>query len=132
MLSFCFRREKELEEMRVIQQKEQLEKNFQVNRLLYFIQNINRKDVVLLIHSLLSNLSDNCIFWKFEFLFHEDSQYTGVWKYCAVCLKIDYTQRHLFSILTVKTSGALCACALRPLNREDTDKCTLTITYTIM
>jgi len=22
----------------------------------------------------------------FEFLFHEDSQYTSVWKYCAVCL----------------------------------------------
>ena len=50
-------------------------------------------------------------------------------KQCAVCLKIDYTQRHLFSILTIKTSGALEAlCALGPLNLEDTDKCTLTFT----
>ena len=41
-----------------------------------------------------------------EHLFHEDSQYTDVWKDCVVCL--------------------------RPLNREDSDKCTLTITCTAM
>ena len=35
---------------------------------------------------------------KFEFLFHEDSQYTGVWKYCTVCLKIDYTLRCWVSV----------------------------------
>jgi len=32
---------------------------------------------------------------------------------------------HLFSIFTIKTSQAR---ALRPLNREDTDKCALTNT----
>ena len=41
--------------------------------------------------------SNKRIFFKIEFLFHEDSQYTDVWKYCgvykycAVCLNIDYT-----------------------------------------
>jgi len=38
---------------------------------------------------LVSNLNLRRIFLKFEFLFHEDSQYTGVWTYCAVCLKVD-------------------------------------------
>ena len=55
--------------------------------------------------TLVSNLfftqSDSCIFFKFEFLFHEDTQYTGVWKYCTVCLKIDYTLRYLEYICSV-------------------------------
>ena len=55
--------------------------------------------------TLVSNLfftqSDSHIFFKFEFLFHEDTQYTGVWKYCAVCLKIDYTLRCLEYICSV-------------------------------
>jgi len=46
-------------------------------------------------------------------------------KYCVVCLKIDYTLQCLeyicsISSVTIKTPWAL--------NREDTDKCTLTIT----
>ena len=58
-------------------------------------------------------------FGKIEFLFHEDSQY------CAVCLKIDYTLKCLGYICTVSPPFSRCTCALRPLNREDTDKCTL-------
>ena len=47
--------------------------------------------------------SNSRIFRKSEFLFHEDSQDTGVWKYCSVwkyygdCLKIDCTLRCLES-----------------------------------
>ena len=33
---------------------------------------------------------------------------------------------HLFGIFTIKTPLARCARALVPLNRKDTDKCTLT------
>ena len=29
-------------------------------------------------------LSDSHIFWKIKFLFHEDSQDTGVWTYCKI------------------------------------------------
>ena len=60
-----------------------------------------------------------------------DSQYTGVWKYSGVYKRLHclskirlYTKMlriHLFSIFTIKTP--------RTLNREDTDTCTLTITY---
>ena len=46
-------------------------------------------------------------------------------KYCAVCLKIDYTLKCLGYICTVSPPFSRCTCALRPLNREDTDKCTL-------
>ena len=53
-------------------------------------------------------------------------------KYCAVCLKIDYTLRWFEYICSVsspfKRPRALAALTLRPLNCEDTDKCTLTIT----
>jgi len=49
--------------------------------------------------------------FKFEFLFHEDSQYTGVWKYCGVyklvCQSsVLYTKMlkiHMFCIFTIKT-----------------------------
>ena len=40
---------------------------------------------------------------KIGFLFHEDSQYTGVLKYCAVYLKIDYTLRCLEYICSVSS-----------------------------
>jgi len=49
------------------------------------------------------------VFFKFEFLFNEDSQYTGVWKYCDVyktlrCLsKIYYTLRCLENICSVSS-----------------------------
>ena len=37
---------------------------------------------------------------------------------------------HAFTIFTIKTPRALAVHALlRPLNRKDTDKCTLTIAY---
>ena len=36
---------------------------------------------------------------------------------------------HLLSIFTIKTPRTLAARALRTLNREDTDKCTLTCNY---
>ena len=53
-------------------------------------------------------------------------------KYCAVCLKIDYTLRWFEYICSVsspfKRPHALTALTLRPLNCEGTDKCTLTIT----
>ena len=45
--------------------------------------------------------------------------------YCAVCLKIDYTLRCLEYIYSVSAP-------LRPLNLEDTDTCTLTITYSMV
>ena len=69
------------------------------------------------------------MFRKIKFLFHEDSQYTGIWTYCGVynilrCLsEIDtYMLRiHVFSIFTITTP--------RALNHEDIDNCTLTITY---
>jgi len=57
---------------------------------------------------------------KIYILFHEGSQYTGVWKYCGVfkllrCLsKFFYTKMlriHLFSIFTSKTPRALAALA---------------------
>ena len=67
------------------------------------------------------------------------NKYTGVWKYCSVykilrclsknrlCTKMLII--HLFSIFTIKTSRALAALApYRPLNHEDTDKCTVTVT----
>jgi len=38
-------------------------------------------------------------------------------KYCAVCLKIDYTLRCICPVSPL----------LKPVNREDTDKCTRTI-----
>ena len=50
------------------------------------------------------------ILWKIEFLFHEDSQYYGGWKYCvvylkycAVCLKIEYSLRCLEYICSVSS-----------------------------
>jgi len=47
-------------------------------------------------------------------------------KYCAACLKIDYTLRCLdnmcWASLPLRRHG------LRLLNREATDKCTLTVT----
>ena len=62
--------------------------------------------------------------FEFEFLFHEDSQYSGVSKYCGVylilrCLskKRLYTKLlkiHFFSTFIIKTSPAL--------TRDDTDK----------
>ena len=88
---------------------------------------------------LLSKLFFAQSIWKFEFLFHEDSQYTGVWLYCGVyktlrCLsKQQYKLRCLEYICSVFSPLILrCACALRPLNREDTDKCTLTITFKLL
>ena len=55
--------------------------------------------------------------------------YIGVYiTYCAVCLKIDYTLRCLDYICSVSSrlQESRCACAHRPLNREDTDNCTIT------
>ena len=50
-------------------------------------------------------------------------------QYCVVCLKIDYTLRCLECMCSVpsplRRHGLL---RLTPLNREDTDKCSLTIT----
>jgi len=49
-------------------------------------------------------------------------------KYCVVCLKIDYTLRCLEYICSVSSPLRRHGLSLRsPLNREDTDKCTLTI-----
>ena len=42
-------------------------------------------------------LSDIRIFWNVEFLFHEDSQFTDVWKYCGV-----YTILHSLSEINYK------------------------------
>ena len=54
-------------------------------------------------------------------------------KYCTVCLKIEYTPRCLEYICSVSSplrrhGLSLRAHALSALNREDTYKCTLTIT----
>ena len=76
----------------------------------------------------LTNCLPNKIFFmKTDFLYHEDSHYSGVLKYCGVykllrCLSKNrlYTKMfriHLFSIFT-----SCCTRALMPLNREDTDK----------
>ena len=89
--------------------------------------------------NLVSNLffvqSDSRFFSKFKFLFHKDSQYTSVWKYCnvrkycGVCLKIDYTLRCLEYICSVSLPLSRHRLSLRlplrPLNCEDTDKSTL-------
>jgi len=51
-----------------------------------------RKKTTLLVSDLFFAQSESRIFWKFEFLFHEDSPYTNVWiycsvwRYCSVCL----------------------------------------------
>jgi len=74
--------------------------------------------------NLFSSLSQIALlFFKFEFLFHEDSQFTGLWKYCGVyeilpCLSKNrlYTKMlriRVFSIFTIKTSRALAT--LTPL-----------------
>ena len=75
-------------------------------------------------------------FWKFEVLFHEDSQNTDVRTYCDVynilrCVSKNrlYTKMlriHLFSILTIKTPRALTA--LAPLIVKTLTKVTLIIT----
>jgi len=51
-------------------------------------------------------------------------------KYCPVCLKIDYTLRCLEYIYSVSSRLRHHGLSLRwrPINREVTDKCTLTIT----
>ena len=41
-------------------------------------------ELVILLSNLFFSQSDSRIFRKFEFLFHEDSQYTGVWTFCVV------------------------------------------------
>jgi len=55
---------------------------------------------------IVSNLSfpqsDNCVFRKIEFLFHEDRQNTGVCKYCGVW-RIDYTLSSLAYISPVSS-----------------------------
>ena len=61
-----------------------------------------------LIYKLVSTLLVRPIrlFWKFDCLFHKDSQYTGVCTYCSVvCLNIDSNMLriHLFSIFIIKT-----------------------------
>jgi len=38
----------------------------------------NRMGYQYLVSNLFSAQTDSSIYWKFEFLFHEDSQYTGV------------------------------------------------------
>ena len=58
---------------------------------------------------------------KFEFLFHEDSQYTGVWKYCVIynilyCvsknrLYFKMLRIHLFGASTINAPRALAALA---------------------
>jgi len=90
-----------------------------------------------------SNLSANkkaVFFRKFQFLFHEDSQdtgvwkYVGVWKYCAVGRKTRlYTNMpriHLLSPFTIPSYRGFLL-GSRPYvssYHEDTHKCTLTIT----
>ena len=71
------------------------------------------------------------------FIVHEDNQDTGVWKHCGIwnygAVYMLYTNMliiHLLSIFTIKTPRALAA--FRPLNREDADKSTLTITYWLL
>ena len=70
---------------------------------------------------LVSNLFLAVLFWKSEFLIHEDSQDTGVWKYGGVYKILRYLSKnalytkmlrmHLFSICTIKTPRALTALA---------------------
>ena len=64
-------------------------------------------ELVILLSNLFFSQSDSRIFRKFEFLFHENGQYTGVWTFCSVYkllhLKIDYTLRCLEYICSVSS-----------------------------
>jgi len=74
------------------------------------------------------NLASNLFFAQsdFEFLFHEESQYIGVWKYCGVykilrCLFKNRLYTKLLRILvqyihSYNTTGSRCAHAIMPLN----------------
>ena len=62
------------------------------------------------------------MFWKLNFYFMKTAD---VWKYCAVCLKIDYTLISLEYICSISSLLRSRSCLL---NREDTDMCTPTIT----
>ena len=62
------------------------------------------------------------MFWKLNFYFMKTAD---VWKYCAVCLNIDYT---LISLEYICSLSSLLRSRPCLLNREDTDMCTPTIT----
>jgi len=72
--------------------------------------------------------SDSRIFWKIEFLFHEDSKCTGVFKYCGVwicfsllryrCIFCSIRLKKLLSahvldllLINIKVHTIYCACA---------------------
>ena len=73
-------------------------------------------ELVILLSNLFFSQSDSRIFRKFEFLFHENSQYAGVWKYCGVYKRVRcmsknrlYTKMLGINVFSIAPLGLLIA-----------------------